>query len=232
MQSDCSNLKKFLGSIKNLDKELIEKALTHPSVTADCNRPYCECYERLEFLGDAVLKLLSSEYLYDKFPDYKEGQLSAIRSFIVSDENLAAIAENINLIEEIKVSETDKTLCKNESVAACALEALLGALYLSGKMKELKEFFECNFSKTIDDIAQNKIVINPKAILQEYTQGDSKKLPEYEIISESGAAHDKTFIIKVSYNNEELGIGSGKTKKAAQQDAALKAAQKLGLINE
>lgn len=230
MQSDCYDLIKFLKKIGLNDDELIQKALTHPSFVADNNQSYCECYERLEFLGDAVLKLISSEYLYEKFPEYKEGDLSNIRSFIVSDETLAKIAQKIGLVDLIKVSHNDASLKQLESVCACAFEAVLGALHLCGKDTELKEFFECNFSQLIDDIANNRLILNPKAILQEYTQSDTKSLPVYETINETGAAHNKTFEIKVSYNGETLASGSGKTKKAAQQDAALAACEKLNLI--
>lgn len=231
MQSDCSNLKRFLDSIEDLDGALIDRALTHSSLASDNSLSYSQCNERLEFLGDAVLKLIASEYLYNKFPEYKEGELSNIRSYIVSDENLSQVALKIGLAEQIKVSKTDKTLQHNESISACALEAVLGALFISNKTKEIKEFFEYNFSQVIDDIAQKKMILNPKAILQEFTQSDSKQLPKYKIINESGAAHAKVFDVEVSYNDEALAIGSGKTKKAAQQDAALKASEKLGLLD-
>lgn len=232
MQSECSSFRGFLGLLKTYDKTLVEIALTHPSYTADNNLPYTECYERLEFLGDAVLKLLASDYLYKKFPDYNEGQMSEIRSYIVSDEILARIAEKTGLINEIKVSQNDKTINLIESVGACALEAVFGALYLCGKFEYLKEFFECNFKELIDDIENSNIIYNPKAILQEFTQKESKELPVYTVTKESGAAHEKVFEVRVCYKDKELAKGEGKSKKAAQQDAALKACTSLGLLTE
>ncbi len=230
MSSDCSNIKVFLTNIDKQNSELIKAALTHTSYTADNNLPYEQCYERLEFLGDAVLKLLASDYLYNKYPDYNEGKMSEIRSFVVSDETLAQIAEKIELTEEIRVSHNAKGLKKLESVSACALEAIFGALYLEGKTNELKEFFDANFSSLIDEIETR--ILNPKATLQEYTQKDSKKLPIYKVINETGAAHEKIFEISVYYNSEEIGRGKGKSKKLAEQAAALKACEKLGIIKE
>lgn len=230
MSSDCSNLKVFLEQIGSYDSELVKTALTHPSFTSDNNLPYEQCYERLEFLGDAVLKLLASEYLYHKFPDYNEGKMSEIRSFIVSDETLSGIAAKAGVTEEIKVSHNDKTIKKLESVSACALEAIFGALYLSGKIKELKKFFDYNFSQLIEEI-ENK-TLNPKAALQEYTQKNTKNLPVYKILKEAGASHKKIFEAGVFYQSQELGRGKGKTKKAAEQNAALEACKKLGIIEE
>lgn len=230
MQSDYSSLKLFLNSLKNADEELILAALTHPSFAAENGLSHNDTYERLEFLGDAVLKLLASAFLLKKFPEYKEGELSNIRSFIVSDETLAKIAGEIGLTELIRVAQNDKTLNKYESVAACAFEAILGALFLSGEVEKLKEFFEFNFSKVVDDVDKNIIIYNPKALLQEYTQKETKELPVYEIISEKGAAHEKQFEVQVKYTGEILAKGCGKTKKAAQQEAALNACEKLNLL--
>lgn len=211
-------------------QKLLEIAFSHPSLCSDGAVPYTNCYERLEFLGDAVLKLVASDYLYAKFPESREGELSKIRSYIVSDEVLAKIALKLGMEQEIRISETDKSLHCNESILACAFEAMLGALYLSGKTTAIKSFFKANFSELIDDIAQNKLVINPKAILQEYTQSKSKNLPVYKLVKETGAAHAKEFFVNVCYEGQILAQGCGKSKKAAQQEAALKACENLNLL--
>ena len=126
------------------NSELFEIALTHPSYTQEQELPYCENYERLEFLGDAVLKLITSHILYKKYPDYTEGNLSKIRSIVVSDNTLSKIAHEIGLCEHIILAkhEEKQGLANIESVCACAFEAVLGAYYLDGKQGDLIPFLE------------------------------------------------------------------------------------------
>lgn len=238
MQSDCSdgNLYNFIKSLgfENFDKELVQTAFTHSSYTKEKNLPYNQCYERLEFLGDAVLKMAITDYLYKTYPDTDEGELSKVRAVAVSDEILHKIAINLNIEPYIKVSDAEEKSGgkKLESIQACVMESLFGALYLSSDKIKLKEFIINCLSGIIDDIISNKTVYNAKAVLQEYTQSKSKELPVYELVKETGAAHDKTFTVKVSYRNQELATASGKTKKHAQQEAAFIACRKLGIISE
>ena len=112
------------------------------------------------------------------------------------------------------------------------MEAMFGALYLSSDLQKVNDFIIKELKQTIEDIVNNKTIHNAKALLQEYTQAQSKELPEYKLIEESGAAHNKTFAVEVSYKNETLAYAKGKTKKQAQQEAAFIACKKLGLINE
>ena len=237
MQSDCSDTKlnNFIKSLgfNEFSFELVQTAFTHSSYTKEKNLSYNECYERLEFLGDAVLKMAITYYLYNKFPDSREGELTKIRAVAVSDEILHKIAIKLNIEPYIKVSEAEEKCGgkKLESIQACVMEALFGALYLSSDKNVLKEFIIKNLSQLIDDISANKTVYNAKAVLQEYTQSKNKDLPEYELVKTTGAAHNRTFTIKVTYHGEELAISSGKTKKQAQQEAAYIACQKLGIIN-
>lgn len=236
MQSDCSdtNLKNFIKSLgfNEFSQELVKIAFTHSSYTKEKNLPYNECYERLEFLGDAVLKMAITDYLYKKFPDSHEGDLTKIRAVAVSDEILHKIAIKLNIEPYIKVSDAEEKCGgkKLESIQACVMEALFGALYLSADQEALKNFIIKNLTPLIDDIASNKTVYNAKALLQEYTQSKSKDLPEYELVNTTGAAHNRTFTMRVTYHGEELASASGKTKKQAQQEAAFLACQKLGII--
>lgn len=218
--------------IKN--EELFEQALTHPSYTKEHNLDYTSCYERLEFLGDAVLKLTVSNVLYDMFPEYTEGNMSKIRSIVVSDATLFEICEKTGLPEFIILSrhEEKQGLRKIESVCACAFEALLGAYYLDGKLKELTEYIKKNFTPYIEDVDKNFEKYNAKAILQEYTQGMTKEVPVYELTEEKGPAHNKTFTIQVLYKNEIVATGEGKSKKEAEQHAAYNACIKLGVIKD
>ena len=214
------------------NSEIFKHALTHPSYTQENNLPYGENYERFEFLGDAVLKLVTSEILYKKYPQYPEGELSKIRSIVVSDSTLFQIAQEIGLCEHIILAhhEEKQGLAKIESVCACAFEAVLGAFYLDNKLDEVKKFLEKVLMPYIEEVDNNFEKYNAKALLQEYTQSVDKKTPEYKIVEEFGPAHKRTFVIEVSYQGKVIASGSGKSKKEAEQQAALEACKLLGVI--
>ncbi len=190
---------------------------------------YTENYERLEFLGDAVLKLMISDILYKMYPASAEGELSKIRSIAVSDNTLSKIAEQIGLNELIIASphEIKQGVRKLESVTACAFEAVLGAYYLDGKFNEL-----LGFIKNILFLISKKLTVTlgnimQKAILQEYTQGLTKETPVYKLINTTGPDHNKTFEVQVAYRGEVVASGSGRSKKDAEQKAAYEACIKL-----
>ena len=211
--------------------ELFKKALTHPSYTKEHEMDYTESYERLEFLGDAVLKLAVSDILYKKYPDYTEGNMSKIRSIIVSDAVLFEVAEKIGLSELIILGKhEEKQGCRKlESVCACAFEAVLGAYYLDGKFSELIEFINRIFLPYIQEVDKNFEKYNAKALLQEYTQSKTKTIPEYRVINETGPAHNKTFEVEVWYEGKLIASASGKSKKDAEQKCAYEACKKLGI---
>ena len=211
--------------------ELFKKALTHPSYTKEQEMDYTESYERLEFLGDAVLKLAVSDILYKKYPDYTEGSMSKIRSVIVSDAVLFEVAEKIGLSELIILGKhEEKQGCRKlESVCACAFEAVLGAYYLDGKFSELIEFINRIFLPYIQEVDKNFEKYNAKALLQEYTQSKTKTIPEYRVINETGPAHNKTFEVEVWYEGKLIASASGKSKKDAEQKCAYEECKKLGI---
>lgn len=223
-------LEKIYG-IKLGDIELFKRALTHPSYTKENGFEATESYERLEFLGDSVLKLLTSDILFEMFPLFPEGKLSKIRSIVVSDMTLAKIFKSFNLQELLIVSKHDKKqgLTQNDTVCACAFEALLGAFYLEGKLKSLRKFLKKVLKPYIEEVNEHYINFNAKALLQEYTQGVNKKLPVYTVLEEHGPAHKKSFTVQVSFNDEVCGIGTGSTKKEAEQNAAAEACKKLNV---
>ena len=218
--------------IKTADEGLYKKALTHPSYTQDLNLDHTESYERLEFLGDAVLKLTVSDVLYNMYPSSTEGEMSKIRSIVVSDNTLAQIAKSNGLDKLIILSKHDeKQGARNlNSICACAFEAVLGAYYLDGKYKQIRKYIEKTFTPYIEDVKENFAKYNAKEILQEYTQGIDKNRPVYRIVSESGPAHKRVFEVEVSYNGEVLAVESGLSKKDAEQKAAYSACEKLGII--
>jgi len=221
------NLENIFG-IKIKDEDLFKKALTHPSNSANA---VDETYERLEFLGDSVLKLLSSDVLYNMFPDFAEGKLSKIRSVIVSDATLAEIFKSLNLQKFLILDLHDdkQHLRENDTVCSCAFEALLGAFYLEGKQKKLKTFLKKQLMPYIDEAEENYIKFNAKALLQEYTQSINKQLPVYELVDEKGPAHKKTFTVNVYFRGELCGTGCGLSKKEAEQNAAASACEKFGI---
>lgn len=235
MQSDFSEkvnkLEKIL-KIKIQNKELLKKALIHSSYTKENEISSLENYERLEFLGDAILKLCISDYLYKTFPDYNEGQLSKIRSVVVSDNILADLAMQTGISKLIIMGKREEKSGGRDkkSILACAFEAILGAYYLDGKYHELVKYLEELFKSIIKEVDVNFEKFNAKAVLQEYTQSQNKKTPEYKILEEIGPEHDKIFLVEVRFRDEILATGQGKTKKDAEQDAAYKACQKLGVI--
>lgn len=237
MQSDYNHeiaqLEKIF-QIKTKNKKLFQNALTHGSFTKENEISTLENYERLEFLGDAVLKLCVSNILYKIFPNYSEGELTKIRSIAISDNSLAEVATKIGLKpllimgkQEEKMGGRDK-----KSILACAFEAILGAYYLDGKFSELSKFLEDCLNDLINEVDNHFEKFNAKAVLQEYTQAQNKKLPKYNITKEVGPEHNKVFVIEVKYMEEVLATGEGKTKRDAEQNAAYNACLKLKIINE
>jgi len=214
------------------DEKLLNKALTHPSFTKEIDAKSLENYERLEFLGDAVLKLITSKLLYNKYPDYNEGKLSKIRSILVSDSILANVAKSINLPEYMIMSKAEEKTGgrEKESNIACTMEAIFGAYYLDNKIDTVEKFIKNSIIPKSDEIIEHFEKYNAKAVLQEYTQKISNDLPIYKTIKTTGPQHDLNFEVEVSYNNKVLATGCGKTKKEAQQNSAYKACIALNII--
>lgn len=217
--------------IKTNKSEFYKQALTHTSYIQDNNLEYTECYERLEFLGDAVLKLTISDILFRMYPQSTEGELSKIRGIVVSDATLAKISKEIGLSELIIMSRSEEKQGgrKIDSICACAFEATLGAFYLDKKYDKILKFIENTFTPYIKDVKENLGKYHAKELLQEYTQGLTKNRPIYTVISESGPAHKRIFEVEVKYNDEVLAVEKGTTKKDAEQKAAYIACVKLGI---
>jgi len=230
VQKELENIFK----IEITDVSLFNKALTHPSFTKENNISSFENYERLEFFGDSVLKLAVSELLIKKYPNSNEGELSKIRSILVSDAILATITEQLNITDLIILGEhaekTGERSCT--SIKACVFEALLGAFYLDNKKEEIFDFLTKIIEPHTDEIKNNFAKYNSKELLQEYTQGKTKELPVYTLLEELGPKHSPTFRVQVMYQNRVLAIAEGKSKKDAEQKCAYEACVKLGVINE
>lgn len=214
--------------------EYLDRAMTHSSYTFENKLPGSLNYERLEFLGDAVLKLIASSYLYKRFSDYPEGELTKIRSILISDNTLAKLAKKIEIGKYLKLGYHEKKMggSSRPSNLACAFEAILGAFYLDGKFSALYDFLIPLFEPEVTEIDLSDAKYNYKAILQEYAQAHEMDLPDYKVVKEEGPPHNRTFEIEVFVNEESLGYGAGKSKKEAQQNAAKMGLISLGLYEE
>ena len=230
---NIKDLEKVFG-IEITDEELFKKAVTHSSYTKENSLNSLLNYERLEFFGDAVLKLAVSEILMKKFPNSNEGELTKIRSIIVSDATLSVIAKELGLSKFLMLGKNAEKSGERTraSINACAVEALIGAYFLTGKKKEIVEFLGKIFEPKIADVKSNFAKYNAKEILQEYTQGKTRELPQNQLVREFGPQHDPSFEIEVIYQNRVLACEIGKTKKEAEQKCAYEACKKLGVINE
>jgi len=202
---------------------LLDQALTHSSYAKSSNQPACD-NERIEFLGDAVLELVISDYLFRKFSYLDEGGLSRMRSAVVSEESLANHARKIGLGDYILVGKDQEQIRLQDAILADAYEAVIGALYLDQGLKAAKKFILNFFIKEENLLSKTK---DFKSLLQEYSQSVYKKLPRYKLVQEEGPDHKKMFKVKVEINGKTLGEGWGPSKKKAEKIAAEKAWEKI-----
>ncbi len=211
------------------NKELLLKALTHKSYTYYFQKEYTFSNERLEFLGDAVLGLIISEILMEKYPDYHEGTLTKIKSHIVSEATLASVADNLNLQDFILLGKSEFTSNNHNrnSIVADAVEALIGAIYIDSNLEIAKNFILKHFSNFIKQSSNKSFYSDYKSLLQEIIQKKYKIKPVYTTIKEEGPEHKKVFFVKVIINGKEFGEGQGKNKKEAEQNAAHKTLEML-----
>lgn len=204
------------------DAGLLKQALTHSSFTNEQKINKAGDYERLEFLGDAVLELVSSEFLFRLHPELSEGELTKLRASMVCEPSLAFCARDLELGKFILLGKGEENTGgrERESITSDAMEALIGAIYLDGGMEPAKEFID---RFVLSDLEDKQLFYDSKSNLQELIQGKLKKEFGYELLEESGPEHDKTFRVSVQMEGECLGEGTGRTKKAAEQRAAYKA---------
>ena len=204
---------------------LLENALTHSSY-ANENRAKGETSnERLEFLGDAVLELVSSDFLYHKYPDRKEGELTKLRASMVCEPSLAYCAKDLSLEKYLLLGKGEEaTGGRNRpSIISDAMEALIGAIYLDGGFTSAKEFVH---RFILNDIEDKQLFFDSKTILQEMVQSQGGEALNYVLLGESGPDHMKHFAVAARIGGREIGRGEGRTKKAAEQLAAYR-----GILN-
>ena len=225
--ADLAELQNRLG-YQFRDENLLRLALTHPSVAHETNTPTPH-NQRLEFLGDAVLSLVLTRQLYEKFPEADEGLLTKSRAKLVNATALAAHGRALNLGAHLGLSRGEENTGGRERASALtdAFEALLGAIFLDGGAGAAQEFIGREFATDFGTLAESSGIENPKGELQELLQSKSPKAPQYQFVSASGPDHDRDFECAVLHDGIELARGRGKSKKAAESDAALAALQKL-----
>ena len=202
------------------NKEYILEALTHSSYSNE-NKNY-PFNERLEFLGDSVLSILISDYLFKKETKLPEGELTKIRENIVCEESLSEVSKNIHLGKYMLLGKGEEATGGREriSILADALEAVIAAIYLDGGIKCAREFILTNMEKIINDSIKGKIFRDYKTCLQEVLQSNGENNIWYKLIEEKGPDHNKRFVMEVGINDTVLGVGEGKSKKDAEQVAA------------
>lgn len=224
-EKELAELEKKLG-ISFLNKHLLNQSLTHSSYAHEKKVPD---NERLEFLGDAVIKIAISEYLYHKFPDRPEGDLTKFRATVISDETLARVANHVHLGEFLLLSENEKRTggARRKSNVANVFEALTGAIYLDAGLGKARDFLLEFLRGEIDNVSREGFIIDYKSALQEYTQKKKWVLPQYKVLKEIGPRHQKMFVVGVRIKGAILGEGQGLNKKEAEQKAAEAAMKKL-----
>ena len=208
------------------NKKLIRQAMTHSSFTNEQKINHYEHYERVEFLGDAVLELVSSEFLFLENPTMSEGNLTKTRASAVCEQALAITARELELGKFMLFGKGEEATGGRErdSIIADAVEALIGAIYLDGGMEEAKRFI---YTFVLNDLEHKKLFYDAKSILMEEVQKMKAGELSYVLLKEEGPEHNKQFFVAAMLKDKQIGTGAGRTKKAAEQQAAYEALMKM-----
>ena len=208
------------------DESLLKQALTHSSFANEQKINKLNNYERLEFLGDAVLELVSSEFLFNENKDMPEGQLTRLRASMVCEPALAYCARDIELGSYILLGKGEEATGgrKRDSITSDVMEAVIGAIFLDGGIENAKEFI---YHFVLSDLENKILFLDSKTLLQEEIQKKNTAQLRYELVGETGPDHDKQFSVEAYLDDKLIGSGVGRTKKAAEQQAAYEALMKL-----
>ena len=204
------------------EKALLKQALTHSSFVNEQRIKKLPDYERLEFLGDAVLELTTSDFLFRRFPDVREGELTMRRASIVCGSSLAQCAENISLGEYILMGRGEESTGgrHKENMISDVMEAVIGAIYLDGGFEKAVAFIQ---RFVLSDFEEKRLFYDSKTLLQEYVQKEKGAVLDYVLVNEYGPDHSREFVVEARVNGNTVGKGIGKTKKGAEQQAAYEA---------
>lgn len=220
-ESDYQELEKKIGyTFQN--RALLKQAVTHSSFANEQKINRQKHYERLEFLGDAVLELVSSDFLFQTHPEMPEGQLTKLRASMVCEPALAYCAKDLTLDSYIQLGKGEEATGGRyrDSIVSDVMEAVIGAIYLDGGMEPARTYIH---RFILSDLENKQLFLDSKTNLQEYMQQNLKKEFHYRLVEESGPEHDKVFLVEVVMDEKVLGRGKGRTKKAAEQQAAYEA---------
>ncbi len=217
------------------DKELLDRALCHSSFANEsrAKRQECESNERLEFLGDAVLQIYISEYLFKAYPRCAEGELTKMRQYLVCESTLARVANSFSLGSYLHLGKGEEQNGgrARPSILADAFESLLAAVYLDSRARNKPFAREVLYHLMAEEIKRAATAhIDYKTQLQQFVQQDGSELLSYETVEESGPAHDRFFRVEAKINSNTVGVGEGKTKREAEQNAARQALTLFGLV--
>jgi ribonuclease-3 len=210
-------------------KSLLKEALTHKSFAHERQKESIPFNERMEFLGDAVLSIIISDYLFHKYPEYSESSLSKVRAYAVQEATLAEAAIKLNIGGYLQLGKGEElTGGRNKpSLLANAFESVLGAIYLDGGIKKAKEFVLANLKDKADESVTDNVLFDFKTKFQEVAQAEFGVLPKYSIHKEEGPEHSKIFEVNVFINDKMYGSGKGRSKKIAAQMAAKEGLKKI-----
>ena len=228
MSNICDLLKKL--HITYNDLAIYEQALTHPSYNGDANTKHQD-YEKLEFMGDSVLGYVTADLVYKNRPEMSEGDLTKLRSVLVSTKPLAAYARKISLDQYVRIghSISASQVKESDKILENVFESLIGAIYLDAGLKAAYRFIKYILLKDIKTYDADNLT-DYKTKLQEEIQAEHRDAVQYVTISQSGPAHDRTFTVQVRYNDIVLGTGTGKSKKKAEEMAAKDALSKRSVL--
>ena len=221
-------MQKKLG-MKFNDPTLLERALTHTSYSNEINAPPCANNERMEFVGDAVLKLVMCDYLYRRYPNVREGDLTKVLSYVVSDVVLAEHAKSEFLNEALLLGKGEEMTGgrKKVSILAASFESIIAAIYLDQGLPEAGRFIIAKLKNQIEFAVAHKDRLNYKSLVQEFCVHKFGVSPSYRVTAEIGPPHDRVFEVELLIGDKVWGSGSGRTKRDAEQHAAKSAVQQL-----
>jgi len=222
-----TTLEKTIG-VKFNSISHLKNAFTHRSFLNESNEADIESNERLEFLGDAILQFLSTEYIYIKFPKLREGELTNLRAKIVNTESLAEESAKLSLSDYLRISKGEKeTASDSRYILANVFESLIGAIFLDQGVGKCRIFLTKFLLYKATSIVESGTLKDPKSIYQELAQDKHSTTPTYRVISENGPDHNKNFTVGLYLENRLISTGTGNSKKKAQQEAAQKAVEDL-----
>ena len=224
LTTDIGKLETLLG-VQFADKQTILSAITHRSYLNEHREATWAHNERLEFLGDAVLELVVTDYLFNKYPDKPEGELTAVRAALVNTTSLADASEQLGINKYLLMSKGE---AKDEGrarqyILANAFEAVIGALYMDQGYEVAKEFIAARLFPKTDEIVDKRLWQDPKSRFQELAQEQASITPTYETVGQEGPDHDRVFTVGVFLRHEKVAEGQGRSKQEAEQAAAEKA---------